>query len=122
MSFDRLKRPPRKRKRLLGHKLKPSRRHLNVQNSKPHLSMKISYFLGIDAAKHKIRITLSAAQGALLFEKDLPVNGTGLRQLLAMLKQRVKEPEQLLVLIEATGVLHLNWSAALTGARYAVAV
>src|SRR5207253_7791218 len=108
MSFDRLKRPPRKRKRLLGHKLKPSRRHLNVQNSKPHLSMKVSYFLGIDAAKHKIRIALSAAQGALLLEKDLPATALGLRQLL--------------VLIEATGVLHLNWSAALTKAGYAVAV
>ena len=84
--------------------------------------MKISYFLGIDAAKHKIRIALSAAQGALLLEKDLPATALGLRQLLALLKQRVKEPEQLLVLIEATGVLHLNWSAALTKAGYAVAV
>ena len=84
--------------------------------------MKISYFLGIDAAKHKIRIALSAAQGALLFEKDLPATALGLRELLAALKERIKEPEQLLVLIEATGVLHLNWSAALTKAGYAVAV
>src|SRR5437870_11762377 len=122
MSFDRLKRPPRKEKRLLGHKLKPSRRQLNVQNSKPHLSMKLSYFLGIDAAKHKIRIALRAAQGALLLEKDLPATALGLGQALAMLKQRVKDPEQLLVLIEATGVLHPNWSAALTKAGYAVAV
>src|SRR5207244_12938927 len=84
--------------------------------------MKVSYFLGIDAAKHKIRIALSAAQGALLLEKDLPATALGLRQLLALLKQRVKEPKQLLVLIEATGVLHLNWSAALTKAGYAVPV
>src|SRR5207237_3227181 len=119
MSFDRLKRPPLKRKRLLGHKLKPSRRHLIVQNSKPHLSMKTLYFLGIDAAKHKIRAALSAGRDTLLFEKDLPVTATGLGQLLAMLKEGVKEPEQLLVLIEATGLLHVNWSAALTKARCA---
>jgi hypothetical protein len=50
MSFDRLKRPF---DRLLGHKLKPSALLPFIQNSKPHLSMKISYFLGIDAAKHK---------------------------------------------------------------------
>src|SRR5947199_187662 len=97
MSFDRLKRPPRKRKRLLGHKPKPSRRHLIVQNSKPHLSMKLLYFLGIDAAKHKIRAALSAGRETLLLEKDLPATATGLGQLLAMLKERVKEPEQLLL-------------------------
>lgn len=32
------------------------------------------------------------------------------------------EPEQLLVVIEATGLLHLHWSAALSQADYAVAV
>jgi transposase len=84
--------------------------------------MKLLYFLGIDAAKHKIRAALSAGRETLLLEKDLPATATGLGQLLAMLKERVKEPEQLLVLIEATGVLHLNWSAALTEAGYAVAV
>jgi len=84
--------------------------------------MKISYFLGIDAAKHKIRVALTAHDERMLFEKDLPVNAMGLRELLAQIKHQVKEPEQLLVLIEATGVLHLNWSAALTRAGYAVAV
>ena len=84
--------------------------------------MNLLYFLGIDAAKHKIRAALSAGPGTLLLEKDLPVTATGLAQLLAMLKQRVKQPEQLLVLIEATGLLHFNWSAALTNAGYAVAV
>ncbi len=84
--------------------------------------MKLLYFLGIDAAKHKIRAALSAGRETLLLEKDLPATATGVGQLLAMLKERVKEPEQLLVLIEATGVLHLNWSAALTEAGYAVAV
>jgi transposase len=121
MSFDRLKRP-RKGIRLLGHKLKPSRGNLLTQNSKPHLSMKQTYFLGIDAAKHKIRVALADSQERILFEKDLPVRGQGLRELLADIKQHVKEPEQLLVLIEATGVLHLHWSAALTRAGYAVAV
>ena len=121
MSFDRLKQP-RKRKRLLGHKLKPSRANLLIQNSKPHLSMKTSYFLGLDAAKHKMRVALITGDERVLFERDLPVVAKGLRELLAQIRQQVKEPEQLLVLIEATGVLHLNWSAALTRAGYAVAV
>ena len=72
MSFDRLKRP-RQRKRLPGHKLKPPRCHLLVQNSKPHLSMKQSYFLCLDAAKHKIRAALSDGAERMLFEKDLPL-------------------------------------------------
>src|ERR1700726_1500263 len=117
MSFDRLKRPL---DRSLGHKLKPSRGHLLVQNSKPHLSMKQTYFLGLDSAKHKIRVALSDARERILFEKDLPVNITGLRELLARLQGLVADPEQLLVVIEATGVLHLNWSAALTKAGYSV--
>jgi transposase len=117
MSFDRLKRPL---DRSLGHKLKPSRGHLLVQNSKPHLSMKISYFLGLDAAKHKIRAALADSPGRIVFEKDLLVNSAGLRELLARLQALVPDPEQLLVLIEATGVLHLNWSAALIKAGYNV--
>ena len=75
--------------------------------------MKQSYFLGLDAAKHKIRAALCDSPGRILLEKDLPVNITGLRELLARLQALVPDPEQLLVLIEATGVLHLNWSAAL---------
>jgi hypothetical protein len=119
MSFDRLK-PPLER--LLGHKLKPSRSNLLVQNSKPHLSMKQTYILGLDAAKHKVRAALSAADERFLFEKDLPVNAAGLRELLVRLQAHVADPEQLLVLIEATGMLHLNWSAALIRAGYAVVV
>jgi transposase len=84
--------------------------------------MKQTYFLGIDAAKHKIRVALSDQAEHLLFEKDLPVNRTGLRELLATIKRQVNDPQKLLVLIEATGLLHLNWSAALTRAGYAVAV
>jgi transposase len=121
MSFDRLKRT-RQRKRLLGHKLKPPGANRLTQNSKPHLSMKISYVLGIDAAKHKIRAALSGNAERVLFEKDLPVRAEGLRELLAQIKEHVKKPEQLLVLIEATGVLHLHWSAALTNAGYTVVV
>ena len=74
--------------------------------------MKQTYFLGIDAAKHKMRVALSARDERVLFEKDLPVNATGLRELLATIKRQVNDPQQLLVLIEATGLLHLNWSAA----------
>src|SRR5436190_26894 len=121
MSFDRLKRP-QSRKRLPGHKLKPSRATLLVQNSKPHLSMKQTYILAIDVAKHKVRAALSGADERLLFEKDLPVSAGGLRELLVRLREHVAEPEGLLVLIEATGMLHLNWSVALIRAGYAVVV
>jgi transposase len=85
--------------------------------------MKTTYILGIDTAKHKIRAALRGAQEErFLFEKDLPVSAAGLRELLARLEGQSKEPERFLVLIEATGVLHLHWSAALAKAGYAVAV
>jgi transposase len=84
--------------------------------------MKQTYFLGIDVAKGKIRAALANSPGRLLFEKDLPVSAGGRRELLARLQALVPEPEELLVLIEATGVLHLNWSAALSKAGYAVVV
>ena len=67
-------------------------------------------------------LSAGVAPERLLFEKDLPVNAAGLGELLVRLKHQVPEPEQLLVLIEATGMLHLNWSAALTKAGYAVVV
>ncbi len=84
--------------------------------------MKPTYILGLDAAKHKVRAALSGAQQRFLFEKDLPVTGIGLRELLIGLREHVLAPEQLLVLIEATGMLHLNWSAALAKAGYTVVV
>jgi transposase len=84
--------------------------------------MKTTYILGIDAAKHKIRVALRGAQGQLLLEKDLPVSAAGLRELLARLEAQSKDPARFLVVIEATGVLHLHWSAALAKAGYAVAV
>ena len=70
--------------------------------------MKPTYCLGIDAAEHKMRAVLSNRSEHVLFEKDLSVQATGLRQLLAAIKRQVNAPEQLLVLIEATGLLHLN--------------
>jgi transposase len=84
--------------------------------------MKPTYILGIDAAKHKVRAALRTADEHWLLEKDLPVSAAGLRELLARLKAQIKEPERLLILIEATGILHLNWAAALSNAGYAVAV
>ena len=79
--------------------------------------MKPTYILGIDAAKHKIRVALrQAEEERFRWEKDLPVSAAGLRALLARLKEQVPEKEQLLIVMEATGVLHLNWSAALSKA------
>lgn len=85
--------------------------------------MKPTYILGIDAAKHKIRAALRGVlEERFGFEMDLPVSAAGRRELLARLKAQVPAPEQLLVVIEATGVLHLPWSGALSQAGYAVAV
>jgi transposase len=84
--------------------------------------MKPTYILGIDAAKHKVRAALRTTDEHWLWEKDLPVRAAGLRELLARLKAEIKEPERLVILIEATGILHLNWAAALSKAGYAVAV
>jgi transposase len=85
--------------------------------------MKTTYILGIDAAKHKVRAALRGAEEErFLYEKDLPARASGMRELLARLKEHGPEPGQVLVVIEATGVLHLNWSAALSRAGYAVAV
>jgi len=84
--------------------------------------MKPTYILGIDAAKHKIRVALRDSKERLLFEKDLPVSAAGLRELEARLEAQDQARERFLVVIEATGVLHLPWSAALTKAGYAVAV
>jgi transposase len=88
--------------------------------------MKQNYILGIDIAKHKVRAALSGdtmeQRELLLFEKDLPVNAAGLTQLLVRLREQVIEPKSLLVVIEATGMLHLNWSAALMRAGYSVVV
>jgi transposase len=85
--------------------------------------MKATYILGLDVAKHKVRAALRGAEEErFLWEKDLPANAAGLRALLARLEAAVSEKARLLVVLEATGVLHLNWSAALTQAGYAVAV
>jgi len=84
--------------------------------------MKPSYFLGLDTAKHKIRVALRDAHEQLLFEKDLPASAAGLRELLARLEAESPERKRFVVLIEATGVLHLPWSAALAKTGYAVAV
>jgi hypothetical protein len=45
------------------------------KTQKPPTSMKTTYILGMDAAKHKIRVALCGAQGPL-FEKDLPGSAT----------------------------------------------
>lgn len=84
--------------------------------------MKPTYILGIDAAKHKIRVALRDEKERLLFEKDLPVSAAGLRELEARLEAQDQARERFLVVIEATGVLHLPWAAALTRAGYDVAV
>ena len=53
--------------------------------------MKISYFLGLDAAKHKIRAALSDGAERVLWQSDLAVSATGLRELLAQIKQQLTD-------------------------------
>ena len=84
--------------------------------------MKPIYSLGLDVAKHKIRAALCDPQGRCLWEKDLPVSAAGRNQFVRELRARCPSAAQLLVLIEATGLLHLNWAAALSKAGYKVAV
>ena len=85
--------------------------------------MKIDYYLGLDAAKQKVRVALrGSATERCLLEKDLPVSAAGRRELLALLARHLPPEAGLLVLIEATGVLHLHWAAALSKAGHAVAV
>ena len=85
--------------------------------------MKTDYYLGLDAAKHKVRLALRGSTNErFLLEKDLPVSAAGRRELLTLLGQHVPAGASLLVLIEATGVLHLHWAAALSKAGHAVAV
>ncbi len=85
--------------------------------------MKIDYYLGLDAAKHKVRLALRGSTSErFLLEKDLPVSAAGRRELLTLLGQHLPPGASLLVLIEATGVLHLHWAAALSKAGHAVVV
>jgi transposase len=84
--------------------------------------MKIDYYLGLDAAKHKLRVALRGSAERLLLERDLPVSAAGRRELFALLDQHLPVGTKVLVLIEATGVLHLHWAAALAKAGHAVAV
>ena len=84
--------------------------------------MKPTYFLGLDTAKHKVRVALRDSEEQTLFEKDLPASAAGLRELLARLEAQGQARERFLVVIEATGVLHLHWAVALTRAGYHVAV
>ncbi len=81
-----------------------------------------SYFLGLDIAKQKVRAALRGADERFLCERSLPVTAAGLRELLALLGHHVPQPERVLVVLEATGVLHLHWAAALTRAGYTVLV
>ena len=120
MSFDRL------RCTLLwehspGHKLKPPGSLLKLKTN-PTSTMQPIYSLGLDVAKQKIRAALSDAKGRLLWENDLPVSAAGRTELLQQLRAHCPAPAQLLGLIEATGLLHLNWAAALAKAGYKVAV
>jgi hypothetical protein len=59
------------------------------KNSKPPTSMKITYILGIDAAKHKVRAALRGTQERFVFEKDLPVSAPGLHRLVRCSCHRV---------------------------------
>ena len=85
--------------------------------------MKTDYNLGLDAAKHKVRVALRRGSAErLLLERDLPVSAAGRRELFALLGRHLPAGAELLVLIEATGVLHLPWTTALAKAGHAVAI
>jgi transposase len=119
MSFHRLKRPT---DRSLGHKLKPSGVPFVLKTQNQPTSMIQSYILALDIAKHKTRFALCDGAERFLAQEDLPVTRAGLQQLLLTVQSHVPDPGPLLVVIEATGVHHLNWAAALSKAGYAVII
>lgn len=67
--------------------------------------MKIDYYLGPDAAKHKVRVALRGSAERLLLERDLRVSGTARRELLALLALHVPASASVLVLIELINIL-----------------
>jgi transposase len=69
-----------------------------------------------------VRAALRGPGERFLCERSLPVTAAGLRELRALLGHHVAEPARALVVLEATGVLHLHWAAALTRAGYTVLV
>lgn len=80
------------------------------------------YLLALDVAKHKSRAALCDGHGRFAFEQTLSADAPGRRTLLERIAQHLPPGERLLVLIEATGTLHLHWAAALARAGYSVLV
>ena len=83
--------------------------------------MRPVYCLGVDVAKRKVSYHLLDAQRRSLAAGTAPSNQPGLEQLLAVLA-RAGLPSDCLVVMEATGVLHLSWAEALSARGYPVVV
>lgn len=79
------------------------------------------YSLGLDVAKRKVSYCLLDAQRHALATGTATANQPGLQQLGALLAH-TGSPTQTLVVLEATGVLHLAWADALAQCGYAVVV
>src|SRR5947209_4238804 len=84
--------------------------------------MKESYILSLDVAKQKSSFALCDPADHFLIEATVPTTGAGLLALKASIQKHLPSRASLLVIIEATGVLHLPWATALTKAGHAVIV
>jgi transposase len=83
--------------------------------------MNTSYTVGIDIAKHKNYYHLADAQSQCLASAALAADAAGLDALHQQLA-RHGPPGAFLIVMEATGMLHLPWAEALTELGYRVFV
>jgi transposase len=74
--------------------------------------MNTHYLLGIDVAKHKVQCCLANPNGQPLARASVPTDRLGLQRLVDTLRPHT-DPAHTLVLIEATGLLHVPWAEAL---------
>jgi len=83
--------------------------------------MSAAYTLGLDVAKSKVRFEFVDPTGQTLARDTAPSDATGVHQLLQTVRAHAT-PTQVFVVLESTGVLHLGWAEALSGAGCAVVV
>lgn len=69
-----------------------------------------NHILGLDIAQKSAFAQLDRADGTRCWRGTLPASQTGWQQLKAMLAEHGAQPDQTLVILEATGVHHFAWA------------
>jgi len=83
--------------------------------------MSAIYTLGIDVAKSKVSYEFAAPTGKPLARDTATSDADGVRQLLQAVRAHTT-PTRVLVVMEATGVLHLGWAESLSAAGCVVII